>query len=97
MAAKATTIASSPAEPSIQEQAVKPMMTKVPPRYVRRDVKGVMICNDDNSSTEQLPVIDQQKLLFGYDSELEKLDLECRERILIIIGKFVYQLFLWIN
>ena len=79
MAVKATTIASSPIEPLIQEQAVKLMMTKVPPRYVHRDVKGVMVCNDDNSSTEQLSVIDQQKFLFGYDSELEKFDLECRE------------------
>ncbi|KAK9218623.1 hypothetical protein WN943_007260 [Citrus x changshan-huyou] len=61
--AKATKIASSLVEPSIQEPAMKPMMAKVPPRYVRPDIKDVMICNDDgNSSTEQLPVVDLQKL-----------------------------------
>lgn len=56
-AAKATTIASSLVEPSIQELATKPMMTTVPPRYIRPAVKGVMIWNSDNSSTEQLPVM----------------------------------------
>lgn len=49
-AAKATTIASSLVEPSIQEPAMKPMMAKVPPRYVRPDIKDVMICNDDGNS-----------------------------------------------
>ncbi|KAK9215160.1 hypothetical protein WN944_007163 [Citrus x changshan-huyou] len=39
------------------ELAMKPMTTKVPPRYVRPDIKDVMICNNNNSSTEQLPVI----------------------------------------
>ncbi|ESR65934.1 hypothetical protein CICLE_v10010627mg [Citrus x clementina] len=66
MEAKATVIASSLP------------LTTVPPRYVRPEIDHPLIRNDE-SSAEQLPVIDMHKLVSGDDSELEKLDRACKD------------------
>ncbi|XP_006432900.2 protein SRG1 [Citrus clementina] len=78
MEAKATVIASSLVEPSILELANNKPLTTVPPRYVRPDIDHPLIRNDE-SSAEQLPVIDMHKLVSGDDSELEKLDRACKD------------------
>ncbi|KAK9215157.1 hypothetical protein WN944_007160 [Citrus x changshan-huyou] len=78
MEAKATVIGNSLVEPSILELANNLPLTTVPPRYVRPEIDHPLIRNDD-SSAQQLPVIDMHTLLSGDDSELEKLDHACKE------------------
>ncbi|KAL9447709.1 hypothetical protein AB3S75_015230 [Citrus x aurantiifolia] len=78
MEAKATVVGSSLVEPSILELANNQPLTTVPPRYVRPEIDQPLIRNDD-TSTQQLPVIDMHRLLSGDDSELEKLDHTCKE------------------
>ena len=78
METKATVIGSSLVEPSILELANNLPLTTVPPRYVRPEIDHPLIRNDD-SSAQQLPVIDMHTLLSGDDSELEKLDHACKE------------------
>ncbi|ESR46149.1 hypothetical protein CICLE_v10003168mg [Citrus x clementina] len=78
METKATVIGSSLAEPSILELANNQPLITVPPRYVHPEIDHPLIRNDD-SSTQQLPVIDMHRLLSGDDSELEKLDHACKD------------------
>ncbi|ESR46141.1 hypothetical protein CICLE_v10001620mg [Citrus x clementina] len=78
MEAEATDIGSSLVEPSILELAHNKPLITIPPRYVRPEMDHPLIRTDD-SSAQQLPVIDMHKLLSGDDSELEKLDRACKE------------------
>ena len=78
MGTKATVIGSSLVEPSILELANNQPLITVPPRYVRAEIDHPLIRNDD-SSTQQLPVIDMHRLLSGDDSELEKLEHACKD------------------
>ncbi|KAK4859030.1 hypothetical protein QYF36_025612 [Acer negundo] len=64
--------------PFVQELAKKPL-TSVPPRYVHLDQDPPIVSLD--SSSQQVPIIDMQRLLSEdfMDSELQKLDQACRE------------------
>ncbi|KAJ4703749.1 2-oxoglutarate (2OG) and Fe(II)-dependent oxygenase superfamily protein [Melia azedarach] len=71
MEPKPTVIGSSLLVPSVMELAKKPLTT-LPPRYVRPDQEPPFV--SDARSSEQVPVIDMQKLVSGefMDSELDR-------------------------
>ena len=66
--------------PSVQEMVKEKLIKKVPQRYVRSDLnKAEMAC--DSGLKPEIPVIDMSRLcsLTTMDSEIEKLDLACKE------------------
>ncbi|KAI3736776.1 hypothetical protein L2E82_26763 [Cichorium intybus] len=79
MEAKETGFGGSLLVPSVKE-LVKESPTKVPPRYIRPD-QDPPISSSFLSSLPQVPIIDMELLLSENttDSELEKLDLACRD------------------
>ncbi|KAJ4703766.1 protein SRG1-like [Melia azedarach] len=78
MEPKTATLGSSLPVPCVQELAKKPLTT-VPPRYVRPDQDPPFIF--DANSSEQVPVIDMQKLVSGEltDSEIDKFHHACKD------------------
>jgi hypothetical protein len=65
--------------PSVQELAKQPI-TEIPDRYVHPNQDPIVASNTiTNSLPPQVPVIDLSKLLADDATELENLDLACRD------------------
>ncbi|KAL0704364.1 hypothetical protein Bca4012_070789 [Brassica carinata] len=82
MEAKGETQWSSIIVPSVQEMVEEKVITTVPPRYVQpdQDKSGV---TDDSGLIPNIPIIDMKRLCSSAakdsDSEVQKLDLACKE------------------